>query len=96
MVKRRVRLCALRFLSRPELAGCAQEMADCRAALARAEDAFDDAVDARVAATAEIEYRDAHLGEAVASSPATSKPSSTAAPTTRAAAASSSPTRRPP
>lgn len=67
VVKRRVRLCALRFLSRSELAGCAQEMAECRAALARAEDAYDDAVDARVASTAEIAYRDAHLGEAVAS-----------------------------
>lgn len=67
VVKRQVRLCALRLRSRPELAACAGEMAGCRAALKRAEEAYDDALDARVAATLEIEYRDAHLGKAVSS-----------------------------
>jgi hypothetical protein len=65
-VKRAVRHCALRLASRPELADGAAAMATCRAALRRCEDAYDDALDEKVAATAEVVYRDGRLGRAVA------------------------------
>ena len=66
VVKRAVRYCALRLTSRPELAEGAAAMATCRATLRRCEDAYDDALDAKVAATAEVTYRDGRLDRAVA------------------------------
>jgi len=65
-VKRAVRHCALRLTSRPTLGECASIMGACRATLVRCEDAYDDALDRRVAATAEVGYCDAVLGKAVA------------------------------
>ena len=65
-VKQAVRYCALRLTSRPELAESAATMATCRATLRRSEDAYDDALDAKVAATAEVNYRDGRLDRAVA------------------------------
>ena len=65
-VKRAVRYCALRLTSRPELAVGAAATATCRASLRRCEDAYNDALDAKVAATAEVTYRDGRLDRAVA------------------------------
>jgi len=65
-VKRAVRFCALRLGSRPELGACAGDMARCRADLRRCEERWEDALDERVAASAEVLFRDQRLGEAVA------------------------------
>lgn len=66
-VKRAVRFCALRLGSRPELGECAAVMTRCRADLRSREETWEDAVDARVASTAEVTWCDQRLDQAVSS-----------------------------